>query len=132
LLTCDKRFIKSIMVSAGSSRAINLSRVDPALLTINPPRRADCDKYTLTTLRYPILPALCYSVITVGESFLYSPRSAQAPYIKYLTGKLFTGEMERLVGTVLMALNMQDANAPLYKDWLSFTCRPLSGGEHFI
>jgi uncharacterized protein YlbG (UPF0298 family) len=126
------RFLKAIIISKGRNRIINPSRIDPKFLSFYNKtfKKDEMPRSTLSTLHHPNLPALCYSVIYVDESHVQSPYSANqdSKYVKSITGKLFSGELERMISTILMALKLDHAKAQLSKDWLSFTCRPVKQG----
>jgi hypothetical protein len=124
------RFLKDIIISKGRNRSINPSRIDPKFLSHFNKTSNDIPRSTLSTLHHPSLPALCYSVIYVGESHIQSPHSAyqDSKYVKSITGKLFSGELERMISTILMSMKVDQAKAQLSKDWLSFTCRPIKPG----
>jgi len=124
--------IRKITVATGYKRIINPSRIDPKYLSFftGRPGSDGIPRVTLSTLADPTVPALCFSVIFVGDSHLHTPHSARRDgnYVRSIVGKPFCGENDRLASTILMALNEQEMKAQIERDWVTYSCRPLKKG----
>lgn len=98
-------------------RFANLSRVDPAHISTG--MNGQSFFHPVGNAGYA---TVFTSVIVVDDCHLLKFKaSGNSRPFKVISGRLFSGEWERLVGCIGMVLNLRDFHAQLYRDVLSFS-----------
>jgi hypothetical protein len=115
------RLLRSAIVFKSYKQFSNLSRVDPARVSIG---HNGAKHFHLPGVPTPIV---FMSVIVVATSDLLEPKLyANSKPSKGISGALVGGEWERFVGTIGMVLHEREFKGQLFKDHLSFSTAPLS------
>lgn len=118
------RLLFSGVVFASHKRFVNLSRIDPAIVSTGF-NGSKCFHRPGSPN-----PIVFTSVILVSTCDLINPKSvANSKPVKAISGALFEGEWERFVGAIGMVIWEREFRGQLFKDNLSFTTSPQMDGK---
>lgn len=113
------RLLLSAIIFQENGNYGNLSRMDPRKLTINQISQPFIHRLGASR------PIVLISVMLVSDCFLINPKtSGNAKPQRVISGGIFEGEWERLVGAIGMIARVTDYKAQLYMDKLSFATAP--------
>lgn len=123
------RFVKSLITFAQGPRShVNLSRIDPTLLCAKPGR----GKNPAVHIRGGEWPAVCLSVIRVGESFLLDPKPVGSKSQKLVTGTFHSMEYERWVAVLCVIFGVKAVNTQTVGNMVAFSTRQGEYGGHWV
>jgi hypothetical protein len=117
------RLLFSAVVLESHHRFVNLSRVDPAIVSTGFNGSKCFHRPGSPT------PIIFTSVIYVSTCDLITPKSvANSKPVKSISGAFLEGEWERFVGAIGMVIWEREFKGQLFKDNLSFTTSPQMDG----
>jgi hypothetical protein len=106
---------------------INLSRIDPFQLTS---REVGDRGSHMVFIRDRKRPALCLSLIVVGEDHTETPKVSGDTYSKFITGTPLMLEFERMVAVLCMIHDVDSLQAQIVDNELTFSTR--MGTSHYL
>ena len=99
---------------------VNLSRIDPFQLTS---REVGDRGSRMVYIRDRKRPALCVSLIVVGEDHTETPKVSGETYSKFITGTPLMLEFERMVAVLCMVHDVDSLRAQIVENELTFSTR---------
>jgi hypothetical protein len=99
---------------------INLSRIDPFQLAS---REVGDRGSRMVFIRDRKRPALCISLIVVGEDHTETPKVSGDTYSKFITGTPLMLEFERMVAVLCMIHNVDSLRDQIVDNELTFSTR---------
>lgn len=108
---------------------MNLSRIDPRSLCVKVGRGAI---NPAIQLRGNDCPAICVSVIRVGESFLIDPKPVNSKSQKILTGTFHSMEYERFVAVLCVVFGVNEVRTQTAGNMVAFSTRQGDFGEYWL
>jgi hypothetical protein len=118
-------FAKSLVLFEQNTDFINLSRIDPKLLCA---KTLMAGSSTLMIYRRgltlpAVSPAVCLTVISVGDSFLDEPKQTGEKFTKMITGTPHSLEYERMVSVICVVYGVKYFRSQILGNRMTFSTR---------
>ena len=119
---CSFRYLVRLatFVMDREKNVVNLSRIDPFQLTS---REVGDRGSRMVYIRDRKRPALCVSLIVVGEDHTETPKVSGDTYSKFITGTPLMLEFERMVAVLCMVHDVDSLRAQIVDNELTFSTR---------